>query len=68
MKLQYRHWMDNEWHNTTFQELKQVLRNASPTDRYEVRKECNHKDTFIDGGIKICKRCGEHLEVTSWRD
>lgn len=68
MKLLYRYKLDKEWHPTDFNELKNILRNAGPTDAYEIRKPCVHKKTFVDGGIKYCERCGDMLEVTSYRD
>ena len=34
----------------------------------DVQKEsCQHPDTWVDNGIRICKVCNKHLEVTSWR-
>jgi 3-polyprenyl-4-hydroxybenzoate decarboxylase len=32
------------------------------------REVCQHTDTWVDNGIKICKTCQKHLEVTSYRD
>jgi hypothetical protein len=32
------------------------------------REVCQHLDTWVDQGIRICKVCNKHLEVTSYRD
>lgn len=35
----------------------------------EMQQEtCPHPETWVDNGIKICKVCQKHLEVTSFRD
>lgn len=33
-----------------------------------VKEACPHTDTWVDNGIRICKMCQKHLEVTSYRD
>lgn len=68
MKLLYKYKWDKEWHLTDLKKLKSILANAGPVARFEVRKPCDHKKTFIDDGIKYCETCGDMIEVTSYRD
>jgi len=32
------------------------------------KNSCLHNDTFTENGIKICKQCNTHIEITSYRD
>jgi hypothetical protein len=40
----------------------------SKMDEIIVRLECDHKNTWVENGIKRCKDCGDELEITSYRD
>ena len=49
-------------------DLAYALYDLSLRDTLEVKPVCDHTKTWVDSGIKICKDCGEQLEVTSFRD
>lgn len=71
MKYRYKHWLDNEWKTTS--SLTVIGKTVAKLGRgvnevLEIRRECPHKNTWNDDGIKTCHLCGEQLEVTSYRD
>lgn len=66
MKVRFRNSLSEEWEELDWKDVKKRI--AYPTETYEIRLLCDHKDTWVESGIKTCKRCGEQLEVTSWRD
>jgi hypothetical protein len=72
MKIQYKLWKDDGgWKTTTSMKVleKEISKlGRGVHDIIEIRMPCDHKNTYIDSGIKVCKTCGEHLEVTSYRD
>lgn len=60
---------DGTWHRIRdFHALSGAIFSMGPKETMEIRQVCNHKKTWVDNGIRICKDCGQHLEVTSYRD
>lgn len=63
-----RNW-DGKWKTVKSRnDIMSIISGLSPSETLEVKRVCDHKNTFIDSGIRVCKDCQEHLEVTSWRD
>ena len=52
--------------DVNLEQLQKML--SYPTDRLTIAPLCSHPETFVDHGVRICKRCQEDLEVTSFRD
>ena len=60
---------DGKWHHMNGMDgLMSAIFSLGSQDTLELKQECFHDETWVDNGIKICKNCGEQLEVTSWRD
>ena len=71
MKFRFKHWKSDKWVSTSSMKvLEKAISKLGQggLEIIEVRKDCSHKDTFVDDGIRCCKLCGEQLEVTSYRD
>jgi len=59
----------HQWKSTdSLKVIEREISKLTPGDVLEIEIDCPHKNTWVDQGIKICKECGAHLEVTSWRD
>jgi hypothetical protein len=60
---------NGEWcHYKLRDELTDAISRLTNRDSLEIKIECNHEETWVENGVKICKDCGEQLEVTSFRD
>lgn len=60
---------DGKWRRfDSLDDLADAIFSLGPRDTIEIKQKCDHEDTWVDNGIKICKTCGKHLEVTSFRD
>ena len=71
MKFSYKRYMSDKWKTTTSLEVlkKEISKlGKGVTETLEIKRFCDHENTFVDDGVKCCKDCGEQLEVTSWRD
>lgn len=69
MKKKYRiRKSGDKWRTLGKEELSNILDKLTIAEGLEVRVLCPHTCTLNDGGIKVCQACGDHLEVTSWRD
>ena len=66
MKIRYRDSFNKVWQVIDHTKLSHLVLN--PTQTYEIRLPCSHVETFVDQGLKQCKRCCDTLEVTSYRD
>lgn len=66
MKVRFRNSLSQKWEELDWKNVQKRIK--FPTETYEIRLICEHTETWNDHGIKTCKRCGEQLEVTSWRD
>lgn len=68
-QLRYKWKFDQHWRPVKSQKtLLGAISRMGPADEITIRKDCEHKNTWVDNGIRICKDCQEHLEVTSFRD
>jgi len=65
IEIRYRRLGEETWKEGTELSLKTLI---DPRDMWEIKLRCSHDDTFVDCGVRICKRCGDALEVTSFRD
>lgn len=71
MKIRYRHKFEQDWVEYDADNLDsffKMLSKSAPSDSYEIRLFCDHSDTFVENGIRICKKCGDSLAVTTYRD
>ena len=69
MKYKFRTSLTGKWKTgKTKKDLDRAISHLYIRDTLEIKVECTHKNTWVDGGILWCKDCGEDLEVTSFRD
>ena len=71
MKFSFKHSTDYKWTTTTSLEVleKAIAKlGIGGQETIEVKRCCEHKKTWNNGGIKTCNQCGEQLEVTTYRD
>lgn len=69
MKIKYKVSTSRRWSIIESEnDIGAVICDLLPSETLEVKLVCEHEKTFVDNGTRICKSCGEQLEVTSWRD
>lgn len=69
MKIKYKVSTSRKWHIAESEsDIGKAIGDLLPSETLEVKLVCDHEKTFVDNGTRICKSCGEQLEVTSWRD
>lgn len=69
MRIKYRVSTSRKWKVTESEsDIGEAICDLLPSETLEVKLLCEHEETWVDNGVRICKKCQEHLEVTSWRD
>ena len=57
---------DSKWKTIYAADLYDVIKNK--TELFEIKMFCAHFRSEIQDGNRVCKECGEVLEVLSYRD
>ena len=69
MKVRYKKQFDNEWKvSSLYVSVEAIVAKLHPTETLQIRVACEHKDTYVQDGIRSCRTCGDTIEVTSYRD
>lgn len=67
--LRIRKRFDKNWQIVqTMGPLMDAIMSLRPTDSLEIRDHCEHKNTYVQDGVRSCRDCGDTIEVTSYRD
>ena len=60
---------NDDWiRHQSVEDLREIFSGLTARDIIQTKLECKHNKTWVENGVRICERCNEHLEITTFRD